>query len=91
MRGASVIVCWYSNDNSPSWYGLRLKSKAPLLPSIRSTNDEESQLSKPAMLAVGKSRKHHPLRLLHNQVGKTPSLPYEAGSRAYAPQCRGGR
>ena len=50
--GASVIVCWYPNYNSSSWYGLRLKSKAPLLPSIRSTNDEESQLSKPAMLAV---------------------------------------
>jgi hypothetical protein len=29
------------------------------------------------MLAVGKSRKHHPLRLLHNQVWKTPSLPVQ--------------
>src|SRR4029453_19489056 len=29
------------------------------------------------MLAVGKSRKHHPLLLLHNQVWKTPSLPVQ--------------
>ena len=42
------------NYNSSAWYGLRLKSKAPHLPSI--TNDEESQLSKLVMLAVGKSR-----------------------------------
>ena len=66
--GLHVIVCWCPNYNSSSWYGLRLKSKAPLLPSIRSTNDEESQLSEPAMLAVQKIRckKHYPSRFLQD-------------------------
>ena len=76
-RGASVIVCWYPNYNSSSWYGLRLKSKAPLLPWIRSTNDEESQLSEPAMLAVRKSRcrKHHPPRFLQDHVREASPIP----------------
>ena len=76
-EGASAINCWRASCNSPAWYGLRLKSKAHLLPSIRSTNDEESQLSRPAMLAVEKIRckKHNPSRFLQDQVGKASSLP----------------
>ena len=60
-----------------AWYSLRLNSRPSDLPSIRSTNDEESQLSKPAMLAVEKirCRKHYPSRFLHDQVGKASSLP----------------
>ena len=69
-------MCWYPNYNSSSW-GLRLKAKELLLPSIRSANDEESQLPKPAMLAVRKSRcwKHHPPRLLPNLVREASPIP----------------
>jgi hypothetical protein len=62
---------------SPPWYSSRLNSSLSVLPSTRSTNHEESQLSKPTMPAVGKSRcrKHHPQWLLQDDAGEESSIP----------------
>ena len=43
--GASVIVCWYPNYNSSSWYGLRLKSIRRAVQDLcGSVRDEKSEV-----------------------------------------------
>jgi hypothetical protein len=73
---------WYwvlpsSSVGIPTITHLETQIEGTSLPSIRSTNDEESQLSERAMLAVRKSRcrKHHPPRLLHNHVREASPIP----------------
>jgi hypothetical protein len=44
--GASVINCWWTSCNSFAWYSLRLNLRPPVPSSRKSTNHEESQLSK---------------------------------------------
>jgi hypothetical protein len=48
-NGASIINCWQSSCNSPTWYSLRLNLRSLVLASSRFTNHEESQLSQPAL------------------------------------------
>ena len=54
-RGAFVMRCWWPYRNSRPSCSFRLYSSLSVLPSTRSSNHEESQLSKPTMPAVGKS------------------------------------
>ena len=75
--GASAIECQQPHSKSPPRYSLRLDSRLSVLPSKRSTNHSESQLTKPTIPAVGKSlcRIHQPPWLLKDKRGEASSIP----------------